>query len=179
MTVHHSSRRWIVSAAGGLAALALDSCAPEAAKAPAEPAAPAAPAAAAIKLPVSLNAVMVAVVDHSADAIWEAATKPPKTDEQWKELEKHAYQLAINGQVIKLAGTGEKDAMWVAQPEWAPFADSLSAAGMEALKAVQTKDLSQIGAIGGRLNDTCLGCHAKFKPDIPTQGILHGEELPK
>lgn len=155
-------------AAGALALAACDQKKP----ATAEAASSAPAAAAALTLPVSINAVMVSLVDHSSDPIFDVATKPPKTDDAWRDVEYHSYQMAVAGKMIQLAGTGPGDAAWVATPEWKAFSEQLSAAGMDALKLAQAKDAEGFEAVGNKIIDICEGCHTKFKPEIPTGGIF-------
>jgi hypothetical protein len=76
---------------------------------PAPPQAPP-PAPAMVAPKLSLNAVMVAVVDHAAHGIWNVDAKPPKTDQEWGELEEHAIQLASAATLISISGTGPSDA---------------------------------------------------------------------
>jgi hypothetical protein len=49
--------------------------------------------------PVSINAEMVAFVDHAGHALWdvEQPGKAPKTDAAWANIEEHATQLAAAG----------------------------------------------------------------------------------
>ncbi|MEP6933245.1 MAG: cytochrome c [Nitrospirota bacterium] len=135
-------------------------------------------AATAITLPVSLNAVMVALVDHASEPLWVDAYKNPTTEARWRESEYDAYQMAVSGKLIQLAGTGPSDADWVSQPEWKDYADELSAAGMEALKASQAKDVKALGAAGDRLVAACETCHKKFKPDLTSMGIYKSPSYP-
>ena len=58
------------------------------------------------RLPVSLNEVMVAMVNNAADPIWMAAWKNPETDADWRALERQAYQLELAGSLIAFPGTG-------------------------------------------------------------------------
>ena len=85
-------------------------CAPPVNQTPAAEAPGPAEAAAAvarpITLPVSLNAVMVALVDHASEPLWLDAYEPPTTEEGWRAAEHHAYQMAVGGKLIQLAGTG-------------------------------------------------------------------------
>ena len=57
--------------------------------------------------PVSINAEMVAVVDHAGHALWdvEREGKAPKTEDDWAVAEEHATQLAAAGSLITLPGT--------------------------------------------------------------------------
>jgi hypothetical protein len=125
-----------------------------------------------LKLPVSLNAVMVALVDHSMRPIWSAADKAPTTEADWSSLEYHAYQVMIAGTLIRIPGTGPADAGWVAQPEFQQFAQQLTDEGSATLAAVKRKDLPAIVKLGNEVVATCEACHAKFKPEIPTGKIM-------
>jgi hypothetical protein len=137
------------------------------------------PAAATTKLPMSLNEVMVALTDRSAEPFWSASQNLPKDQRGWDELEYNAMQLALSGVVISFPGTGAADAGWVAQPEWQTNAKKLTDIGMRALAAVKVKNGEAIAALGTELVELCEGCHTKFKPDIPTQGILMHSEYYK
>jgi hypothetical protein len=169
------------TSAGAVLAAALSACSPQAAQAPAAPApAPAAPVAAAqaITLPVSINAIMVALVDHASEPLWLDAYEPPKTDDRWREAEYNGYQMAVSGKLIQLAGTGPNDPGWVADPEWVVMSDELSAAGMDALKAAQAKDAAGMNTAGDRLVAACEACHKKFKPGLTSMGIYKSPNYP-
>lgn len=160
-----------------IAALALTACSPGkvAEKAPEAPPA----AAAAPKLPVSINAVMVGMVDYAAEPVWVSGYKPPKTKAGWRDLEHNGYEVAVNGKLIQLVGTGPNDAKWAADPEWIKFAEAESAAGMDVLKAAQAKDVAGVNAAGDELVAVCEGCHKKFKPDLTTGGLYKSPDYPK
>ena len=85
-------------------AAALGACTSSPPETPAaDTAAPAAPSAEAVYTPVvSLNETMVYVVDPHANEIWDAATNPPKTDEQWQQLNRAAVTLATAGSLTKM-----------------------------------------------------------------------------
>lgn len=127
-------------------------------------------AAAPLKLPVSLNDVMVALVNQAADPIWVAAWHNPSTDEEWRELERRATQLEIAGALLPIPGTGPVDDEWVSQPNWSKWAGQLRDVGAEAVVAVHSRDLEAISATGDKIVEVCEGCHAEFKLDLPTGG---------
>lgn len=162
-----------------VAAASLAACTPsETATAPAAPAPEPVKVSREISLPVSLNAVMVALVDHASEPIWLDAYNPPTTDAGWREAEHHAYQAAISGKTIQLAGTGPNDADWVADTEWIRMADEMSNAGMDALSAVKSRNIDQLTAAGDRLVASCNACHVAFKPDLPSMGIYKSPDYP-
>ena len=132
-----------------------------------------------ITLPVSINAVMVALVDHASEPIWHDAYNPPATEAGWRTAEHHAYQAAVSGKLIQLAGTGPNDANWVGNPDWIRISDELSNAGMDALAAVKAKNIDQLTAAGDRLVASCESCHKAFKPDLPSMGLYKSPDYPQ
>jgi hypothetical protein len=125
--------------------------------------------------PVSINAEMVALVDHAGHALWDAERegKAPKTADDWAVIEEHATQLAAIGTLIALPGTGVNDKTLTDQPDWQKFCRALSDAGLAAMKASQAKDMKALVAANGQLVDACEGCHKRFKPALPSEGINH------
>lgn len=126
-----------------------------------------------VPLETSINAVMVALVDHAAHEIWEAASAPTLTGRDWQTVEQHAIQLVAAGALISLEGTGPQDKAWVAAPAWRNFASKLAEGGLAALDAAQKADQRALRASGEAIVDTCFGCHDAFKPDAPTEGLMH------
>ena len=129
------------------------------------------------RLPVSLNAVMVTLVNHAADPIWQAAWRNPESDRDWRNLEHMAYQLEIAGALLVIPGTGPMDDAWAADPAWKAWAGKLEEAGNRAVDAVKARDVSVVALSGDEIVDICEGCHLQFKPDMPTGGLF-GELSP-
>jgi hypothetical protein len=146
------------------------SCAPASDTSDTAASAPASPAAAEVRLPVSLNDVMVALVNHAADPIWVAAWNNPETDKEWRELERMAYQLEIAGALLPYPGTGPMDDEWVAQESWASWSKKLQQAGADAVVAVQARDVEAVSNAGDTIVEVCEGCHLEHKFAMPTGG---------
>lgn len=165
-----------------LAFAGLSACAPAATDKPATetPVASAPPAETPrpITLPVSINAVMVALVDHASEPLWLDAYEPPTTEAGWREAEHHAYQMAVGGKLIQLAGAGPNDATWVADPDWIRMADEMSAAGMDALAAAKARNVALLNAAGDRLVAACEACHVEYKLGLPSMGIYKSPDYP-
>ncbi len=127
------------------------------------------------RVPVSINAEMVALVDHAGHALWdvEQAGKAPKTAADWANIGEHATQLAAAGSLVQLAGTGVNDAVWTQSAGWQKWSKALSDAGLAALKASESKNLEALVTANGQLVDACEGCHKEFKPSLPSEGITH------
>jgi hypothetical protein len=126
-----------------------------------------------VSLETSINALMVALVDHAAHEIWEAASAERLTGRDWQTVEQHALQLVASGALISLAGTGPQDAAWATAPAWQAWARELTDGGLAALDAVEKSNQRALHAAGEAIADTCFGCHDMFKPDAPTEGLLH------
>jgi hypothetical protein len=120
---------------------------------------------------------MVALVNPAADPLWVAAWKNPSSDEEWRELERRAYQLELAGALIAFPGTGALDESWAVKPPWQRWSSQLRAVGEDAVEAVKARDLSQLARVGDRTVEICEGCHIDFKLDFPTQGLF-GELSP-
>jgi hypothetical protein len=137
------------------------------------------PAAPAVPVNVSINAIMVDLLDHASHEIWDATGDPkkaPKSDADWGELEHHATQIAASGTLIMLGGTGKADQGWIQQIPWRKYSQELADEGAAARDAVRARDLAALSTAGDQLVTTCEGCHKEFKPDVPTEGIIHHHE---
>ena len=135
----------------------------------------AAVSAPAVLSPVSINAEMVRIVDHASHQLWNAE-KPemaPKTDADWENIIEHATQISAAGALIRLEGTGPNDRTFVQHPDWQKFATAVSTAGLAALKAAEAKNQQALVAANGQLVEACEGCHKRFKPALPSEGIMH------
>lgn len=155
------------------AAALLASCQNKTAEAPA----PAPAQAGLTQLPVSINAAMVALTSQAADYLFAPGNGDmPKNDRDWGLVHNAAYEIMLAGKVLLVPGTGQFDAQWTAVDDWKTLANELTDIGSEAekLAAAKSTDRAQWQALGDKLVQNCLACHDKFKPDTPSQGILHG-----
>ncbi|MDH3508699.1 MAG: cytochrome c [Gammaproteobacteria bacterium] len=126
-----------------------------------------------VPLATSINALMVALVDHSAHELWDAGYQETMTGRDWQIIEQHAIQLVAAGTLTSLGGTGAADRGWAVSPAWQTLSQDMTDAALAALAAVQDHDQMALQAAGSDLVDACEGCHDQFKPDSPTEGILH------
>jgi len=143
---------------------------------PAQQSSVASPApATAVKPEVSINAVMVALVDHAGHQLWnvERDGGAPRTDADWAAVQEHAVQLAAAGPAISVGGTGPSDNIWVQSPDWRRDAQAMSDAAMSAMNAAKAKNFEELVAANGRIVESCESCHKQFKPELPTEGIVH------
>lgn len=164
---NNTSLRFLANVFSAMALVGLTGCAT--APAPQAEQKAAEPATAALKPAVSINQIMVSVIDHNSHMLWNVADakRAPKTEDAWHELEHAAVTIAASGNMILLPGTGPNDAVWVREKEWAEFTQQQTDAALAALKAVDAKDLNGVLAAGDQLVMSCENCHAKYKTDIP------------
>jgi hypothetical protein len=118
-----------------------------------------------LQLPVSLNQVMVSLINYAADPIWAAGWKNPQTDQEWRKLERLASQLEVGGALLTIPGTGPVDRERAENPQWQAFALQLRDAAGSALEVIRQRDQVAIAAAGDDIAEVCKGCHAVFKPD--------------
>ncbi len=124
---------------------------------------------------VSVNAVMVDLIDPAGHALWDAEREghAPKTDADWQALGRHATQMAVSGPLIAIGGSGASDAVWSAQANWNTMSRELRDAGVAAAGAIKAKNLEALVTANGNLADVCERCHKEYKPSVPTEGLTH------
>jgi len=164
-------RAWL-----SIVVLAVFGCSSGQQPAPAAQAAAPAPAAASAVTPhLSINAVMVTMVDNSGHVLWDAekAKFKPRNTADWPELEDHATQLVAASTLIQIGGTGPSDKVWAQDPKWRADAEKMGEAALAANAAAKQKNLEALVAANSALVESCESCHKAFKPDLPTEGIVH------
>jgi len=73
--------------------------------------------------------------------------------------------------------TGPADLGWAMSPAWQDWSRSMSAAAMSANAAAVARDKVALRTAGDALVNTCESCHQVFKPDVPSEGIMHQPHL--
>jgi hypothetical protein len=124
---------------------------------------------------VSINELMVAWIDHAGHELWdvEPEGRAPKSDEDWRAVERHATQIAAAGTMIALGGAGPADPGWAQLPDWKKYSQELTNAGLAARDAARSKNFAALVTANGQLVDVCERCHQAFKPELPTEGKTH------
>jgi hypothetical protein len=127
-----------------------------------------------LPLGMSMNQLMVAVVDDAAHGVWDGANKTvPLTAREWLAVEEHTFELQAAATLTSLGGTGAADRGWVTSPAFQQWARKLNDSAIAARRAVTAKNQPALRTAGNTLVEVCEGCHKEFKPDVPTEGILH------
>jgi hypothetical protein len=130
--------------------------------------------------PLSVNEMMVMIVDRPGELLWDSEKegRGPRTAEDWYLLQNHAVDLAAAATLIRLGGTGPNDAAWAQDPNWQKSSVQLTDAALKARRAAEAKDLGALAAANGEIVDACEACHKQFKPDIPTGGLFMHQRPP-
>ena len=130
---------------------------------------PAAQVQPAFRSVISINDVMVSVVDHNAHMLWNVGRpgRAPKNDQDWHNLEHAGDTLAAAGNMILIGGSGPNDTTWVKDPDWQMYTQQTTDGALEATRAVDQKNVEALLSAGDSLVAACEGCHAKFKKEIP------------
>ena len=152
--------------AGLAVLLGLAGCTDEpvpAAQAPeqAEPTTPYKPVATTLEL-------MESIIAHAADEYWRAVRivvdadgvteYTPETDEDWEEVWAAGMSLAESGNLLMMPPRAIDD-------EWIRISGKLVDVGVEAAAAALARDPEQVLAVGERVYNVCVECHARYVPD--------------
>ncbi|NOT44639.1 MAG: hypothetical protein HOP14_08560 [Acidobacteria bacterium] len=151
-------------------ALAVSTLACTAPPAPVEPEPAAGPAAAAPTYsPVlSLNEVMVYIINHYSHFLWDVDEMgAPPSDAQWDEIEHAAYLLAAGGHLTMMGGTGERDMQWLNETNWQKYSQDMANAGLAGVRAAQSKNTAAVARAGNLLVLSCIECHREYKLEVP------------
>ncbi len=170
-TRYDGSKHSIVAVIAGLLITACSPTPPPTPDATPQPA----EAAPLLRLSTSYNELMVTWIDNASHVLWDVE-KPgfePKNDADWTELEDHAIQVSAAGTLIQLPGLGPNDPVWSGEAGWKTNAQLMAEAANEALAAAKARQLPALVEANGKLVQACVGCHKQFKPQLPSEGIIH------
>lgn len=112
--------------------------------------------------------LMVHVIQHSADGIWErqgveidAAGEHslfPKNPQEWEKAESAALTLAEVSNTLLVPGRR------IAEAEWDRAVEEVRKIAVEAAKAAEKQDKEAFLVAGGELDAACDACHARYDP---------------
>ncbi|BAV63341.1 hypothetical protein SCLO_1003010 [Sphingobium cloacae] len=150
------------------------------------------------KAVASIKELMDSTVDPSADGVWdsvgvivnEAGTenRQPHSDAEWHEVRRHAVSLVESMNLVMIegrhaappnskAGLGEltpqqiEAAIAANRPEFNQFAAAVRDSGIEAIDAIDRKDVKALTRVGGDIDQRCEACHVTFwYPDSQRPG---------
>jgi len=104
----------------------------------------------------TVKEIMTALTVPSSDAIFDAQSEPPKTDEGWATVSTRALVLAEAGNLLMI-GSRAKD-----KKEWMTRARAQVDAAVAVMKAATARDVESLSTAANALNETCDACHARY-----------------
>ena len=135
--------------------------------------------------------IMEAIVMPSAQAIWDSTgvdvtsqgtiEKKPQNDEEWAALRAQAVTLAeatnllvVPGRHAAPPGTKSENPdselepaqiealLKKDRPSWVAHTAVLHATALQAIGAIDARNIDQISEVGGAIDEACEGCHLQF-----------------
>ena len=104
----------------------------------------------------TVKQIMVALTIPSSDAVFDAASEPPKTDAEWTKVAAHALVLAESGNLLMI-GSRAKD-----REAWMKMARAQVDAAEAVMKAAAAKNADALSKTGDALYETCDACHTRY-----------------
>jgi len=114
--------------------------------------------------------LMQAVVDPTADEIWDAVRTiitdkgteeiRPRTNAEWDAVRNHAVALAESGNLLMMVPRAKDGG------EWMKRAQDLIDTSERAIRAAEAKNADQLFTAGGDIYESCSGCHQKYMEAI-------------
>ena len=139
----------------------------------------------------SIQEIMQSIIDPNIDPVWDSVAtisttkgieeKAPKTDDEWRVVRQHAVVvveaanlLLIDGRPVAPPGASTSSHAVELSPaevqkgitahhaDFVRHATALHDAAVEALQAIDARNPERLVNAGGRIDQTCEGCHAQF-----------------
>jgi len=132
----------------------------------------AAPAPRPLALPLTLLEIMRANVEIPAEGIWGIENEDKLSNDQWALAEQDVINIIAAATFISTGGTGKKDREWVSNADWQTWTKDVQATGLQIRADVKAKDLKKLAEAADHLVDVCQSCHDKYRPEIPSDGIM-------
>ena len=121
--------------------------------------------------PVADNKLLMqAVIDPSADAIWESVKTiitaggtediRPRTEAEWIAVRNSAITLAESGNLLMMPPRARDGG------EWMRLSQELVDASQAAMRAADAKNADRLFTVGGDIYEACSHCHQKYMDAI-------------
>ena len=113
--------------------------------------------------------LMQAVVDPSADVVWESVAtiftksgvedRRPHTKEEWENVRNHALMLTEAGNLLMMPPRAKDGG------EWMKMSQALADSAVVAWRAADSRNVDELYRIGGVIDEACENCHKKYWPN--------------
>jgi len=129
--------------------------------------------------PLSILEVMRAAIEIPADGLWAAQGADKLTDDDWLLVEQDAIQLTGASSLVARGGTGKNDMKWVSNADWQAWTRDMQKTAVDLRATAKSKDAARLAAAADHLQEVCSGCHAKYRPAEPSDGVARYPFYPK
>ena len=128
---------------------------------------------------LSILELMRASIEVPADGLWAAEGADKLTDDDWLLVDQDAVQLIGATSLAAHAGAGKNDRKWVANADWQAWVRDMQKTAIALRATAKSKDAAKLAAAGDHLQEICAGCHAKYRPAEPSDGVARYPFYPK
>lgn len=118
----------------------------------------------------SVLELMESIIAHAAEEYWSsvsivvgeggATENFPETDEEWEAVWAAGLSLAESGNLLMMPPRAVDEA------DWMRYSGALVEIGVEAAAAAEARDADAVLAVGERIYNVCLNCHAQYVPEL-------------
>jgi hypothetical protein len=122
---------------------------------------------------------MRAAIEIPADGLWAAQGAEKLTDEDWLLVDQDSIQLIAATSLVARGGTGKQDAKWVTNADWQAWTRDMQKTAVELRATAKSKDAAKLATAADHLQEVCSGCHAKYRPTEPSDGVARYPFYPK
>ena len=105
----------------------------------------------------TIKQIQESMISPSSDTIFNVGRAAPETDEGWLTVRNAAIVLAEAGNLFMMEGRA-KDT-----DQWMEMAGELVAAGTDALRATEARDVGGVLEAGNRMAAACEACHQPYR----------------
>jgi hypothetical protein len=109
----------------------------------------------------TMSELMVDVIYPTSDAVFYIDTRTPTTSEEWMTLQSQTLMLAESANLLMRPDRALDDDGWMRD------ARLLLDAGAAAYRAAKDRDVGELEALSNPLYESCVRCHADYRPDYP------------
>jgi hypothetical protein len=106
----------------------------------------------------NVSQLMIDIIYPTSDAIFYVERTPPSNEREWNTLRGTALTLAESGNLLMMDWRARD------QGDWIKDSQLMVDAGAAAYKAAKAKDLNAIVALNEQLMNSCIKCHAQYRP---------------
>jgi hypothetical protein len=128
---------------------------------------------------LSILDLMRASIEVPADGLWAAEGAEKLTDEDWLLVDQDSVQLIGAVSLLAKGGSGKNDAKWAANADWQKWVSDMQKTALALRAAGTAKDAAKLASAGDHLQEVCAGCHAKYRPAEPSDGMARYPFYPK